>query len=154
MKATLISVRKPHSTNIFDRIKTVEWRKRPLPRGLCLVYEPKNGGGCGKVIGEMIIAGSWQIPVNKIPKWCIKDGCVSEDFLKEYANGKEYLYANVIHMAHRFDKPKEITDFKKYSDCEFTNECINCIEYSEVLGKCSIDLRLTRPPQSIVYIEV
>ena len=55
MKEVLTSVNKEHLDNILDHIKTVEWRKKPLPLGKHYGYETKNKGGCGKVTGEFYI---------------------------------------------------------------------------------------------------
>lgn len=158
MIGVLYSTNRPHTDNIKSGRKLWEIRKSkpniPVPFP-AFIYETKKKGGCGKVIGEMIIAGSWEIPVNKIPKWCIKDGWVSEEFLKEYANGKEYLYANVIHMAHRYDKPKEISEFYKCPRAQ-CDKCYGGImnERLKKYGRCAECLRLTRPPQSRCYVEV
>ena len=54
-KAVLTSVNKEHLDNILDCIKTVEWRKKPLPLGKHYGYETKNKGGCGKITGEFFI---------------------------------------------------------------------------------------------------
>lgn len=119
MKAVMISINKPHTDNIFDEIKTVEWRTKPLPIGKHFVYETKNKGGCGKVIGKMDITENipivvfgidCQLGVNEL----IKHGCVNAKYLIEYADKHKasILYANVIENAKRYDKPKEIGEFK------------------------------------------
>ena len=33
------------------------------------------------------------------------------EFLVKYANGKGYLYANVIGRVERYEKPKELSEF-------------------------------------------
>lgn len=88
---------------------------------------------------------------------CGKGSCLSFKQLNDYLNGGKG-YAWHISDVKIYDKPKEISEFKKYSNCEFTdcefnNECINCFEYSDILKSCSIDLHLTRPPQSWCYVE-
>ena len=112
MKATLISINKPHTDNIFtdneSRKKTVEWRTKPLPKGLHYVYETKNKGGCGKVIGEMTIVENMKYgDVSAIPHETILKGRVGARALDLYANGRP-LYENVIINAKRYDNPKEL----------------------------------------------
>ena len=42
----MLSVNPPHVGRIFEGIKRVEWRKRPLMLGRrTFIYETKNGGG-------------------------------------------------------------------------------------------------------------
>lgn len=113
MKAGLASINKPHTDNIFSGEKTIEWRKLPLPIGLNYVYETKNKGGCGKVIGNMHIVRNIRFKsVADIPTELIKLGCVDIPFLIAYANGGT-IYANVIENAQRFEKPKELSEFSK-----------------------------------------
>lgn len=54
MKSILISIRKPHSDNIFDGTKIIEWRKTMLPLGHYYCYESGKYGK-KKVIGEFDI---------------------------------------------------------------------------------------------------
>lgn len=106
MKSVLISIQPPHTTNIFDEIKKIEWRTKQMPTGKHYVYETKNGGGIGKVIGECKI---WRIHryenVSLIPEGHIDAGCVPYEFLEQYAKGKP-LYAHFIVNAKRYDEPK------------------------------------------------
>lgn len=105
--ATLTSVNKEHLDNILDRIKTVEWRKKPLPLGKHYGYETKNKGGCGKVTGEFYIVENIKVDLFEIvcndPKDLIKKGCVDWGFLDKYAGlERRYLYANIIENAKRY----------------------------------------------------
>lgn len=147
MKEVLISINKEHLDNILDGVKTIEWRKKPLPLCKHYGYETKNKGGCGKVTGEFEVVKN--IKFNLLgdtynPKWLAK-GCVPYDFLVKYANGKEYLYANIIENAKRYDNPKYLREFRKYYECG-DNSCGSC-------DKCNKDWHLTRPPQSWCYVE-
>lgn len=110
----LISINKPHTVKIFDeRTKLVEWRKRPLPLGRYAVYESKRGGGCGKVIGEFKVCDCTEyLSVDTIPPVSITMGQVKEDFLNAYAKGKP-LYANLLCAVKKYDKPKELGEFKR-----------------------------------------
>lgn len=155
MKAVLTSVNKEHLDNILDDIKTIEWRKKPLPLGKHYGYETKNKGGCGKVTGEFEVVQNIKFNLygdTYRPQWLAK-GCVPYKFLVEYANGAEYLYANVIENAKRYDKPKELSEFRK--PCPYTDgtHCLEnkCEYYDDYSGKCCC--RVERPPQSWSYVE-
>lgn len=154
-KSTLTSVNKEHLDNILDGIKTIEWRKKPLPLGKHYGYETKHKGGCGKVTGEFEVVQNIKFNLygdTYRPHWLAK-GCVPYEFLVEYANGAEYLYANVIENAKRYDKPKELSEFRK--PCPYTDgtHCLEnkCEYYDDYSGKCCC--RVERPPQSWSYVE-
>jgi predicted transcriptional regulator len=161
--ATLTSVNKEHLDNILNRIKTIEWRKKPLPLGKHYGYETKNKGGCGKVTGEFEVVENIKFNLHGDtyrPQWLAK-GCVPFEFLVKYANGAEYLYANIIERAKRYDSPKELSEFFHY--CGDNPKCDGCEAhyYSNTeCGKedycCSIIegcKPLKRPPQSWCYVE-
>ena len=181
--AALTSVNKAHLDNILDRIKTVEWRKKPLPLGKHYGYETKNKGGCGKVTGEFEVVENIKVDLFDIacndPKDLVKKGCVDWGFLDKYAGKQDCLYANIIENAKRYDKPKELSEFYKpfkydgdgvicgtekeisdiYEwDCEtlFAKKYPNFdFKYSECKDcpKAKDFYRLTRPPQSWCYVE-
>ena len=69
------------------------------------------------------------------------------DFLVEYANGKDYIYANVIDRVERYDKPKELSEFYVHDNT-----------YDNAFGWAFEDrekkVPLKRPPQSWCYVEV
>lgn len=161
-KATLTSINKPHADNIFSedetRKKTVEWRTKPLPRGLHYVYETKNKGGCGKVIGEMTIVENIKYAdVSAIPPEMILKGRVGARQLDIYSKGKP-LYANVITNAKRHDKPKELGEF--YARCgDRKMKCDGC-KYKKQDSWfdppfCEVDgyISVKRPPQSYCFVE-
>lgn len=163
MKSVLISIQPPHTDNIFDNLKGIEWRTRPLPTGKHHCYETKNGGGCGKVIGEFSI---WRVKryenASRIPETEIDLGCVPKEFLMEYSKGKP-IYANYIARPIKYDKPRELWEFKtkckEYgSDNPNCTECHYyidgmCYEYDESDCGCSGRKPLKRPPQSWCYVE-
>ena len=97
----MLAINPPHSRNIMEGIKRVEWRKRPLMIGRrTFIYETKNGGGCGMVIGEVVLgaARSHRIftEISRLLDEDIDFGCVPRDELKQYA-GKEYiLWASIF----------------------------------------------------------
>ena len=155
-KSTLTSVNKEHLDNILDGIKTVEWRKKPLPLGKHYGYETKNKGGCGKVTGEFEVVENIKFNLygdTYRPHWLAK-GCVSYKFLVKYANGAEYLYANVIENAKRYDKPKELSEFKAWRDCETPHkEFMNCKFTYRHPSHCECCQWIKRPPQSYMFVE-
>lgn len=173
MKAVLISVQPPHTTNMFNKIKRIEWRTKPMPTGKHYVYETKNGGGIGMVIGECLI---WRIRryenVSFIPEGHIDAGCVPYEFLAEYSKGKP-LYAHFIINANRYDKPKPLSDFyivdnEEVKKCEH-RERVYCnpdltngawLPGGYVCSKDEIDWcskcktkPVVRPPQSWCHVE-
>lgn len=153
MKASLTSINRPHTDNILtdepSRKKTVEWRTKPLPKGLHYVYETKNKGGCGKVIGELTIVENIKYAdVSAIPHETILKGRVGARQLDLYANGRP-LYANVIVNAKRYEEPKELGEFKKYNrTCKYS-------DLGLAIPKCKFctDCNLTAPPQSYCFVE-
>ncbi len=134
----MISINKPYTDKIFDHIKKVEWRKGPLPEGLYYVYETKNKGGCGKIIGEMSIVGNKAVDTSgclEVP--LINIGCVHPIKLKEYAKDG-IIYANFIENAKRYETPKELGEFMVSAD--------RTTDYPPLV-------KLRRPPQSWCRIE-
>ena len=132
MKATLTSMNPPHTTNVFEGRKIIEWRTFALPDGLHFVYETKKCFGLGKVIGTFEKIRHYTFnSVDEIPDYVIEAGCVPREFLEAYAKGRK-LFANVIFNARRFEIPKAYPYFIGYH----SRQC------------------LTAPPQSFMYIEV
>ncbi len=80
-------------------------------KGFYEMYETKNKGGCGKVVGRMEIIGNTKIRLNEIDKCHIDMGCVPYEFLVDYAKCKEYLYANFIGKVGKYDTSKELSEF-------------------------------------------
>lgn len=169
MKACLTSINKPHTDNIFARDeserKTVEWRTKPLPQGKHYVYETKNKGGCGKVIGEVTVLGRIKYDrIEDISDLIIQNGKVEREFIKEYAKGKP-VYANVLYGAKRYDTPKELGEF--YTACHKldSDKCGDCPHLrvercsypcdDDIDVWCGVDNHkpLTRPFQSWGYVE-
>lgn len=147
MRAILISINKPYTDDIFSGDKSLEWRKKPLPEGLCYVYETKNKGGCGMVIGEMRIVGSVAVDTNRpLPVGFVNAGCVHPTALKEYANNGT-VYANLIEDAKRYDEPKPLSAYGTKHKCNLAKKC------TEQGFLCAGYCKLTRPPQSWCYVE-
>ena len=147
MQAVLISINKPNTDNIFSGIKSLEWRKRPLPEGLCYVYETKNKGGCGKVIGEMHVIGSRPVDTSRPLEVCLVNaGCVHPVALKRYANNGT-VYANFIKDAKRYDTPRSLSNFLR---CNYPWDCCACDYFDGLDMSCN---KPKRPPQSWCYVE-
>jgi predicted transcriptional regulator len=152
MKKTMTSINPPFSQLILDGKKKIEWRTKPLPLGWSELYETKKKGGCGKVIGQFEVVENIKFNLKcdtYKPQW-LEKGCVPYEFLVEYAKGKDYLYANVIDRVERYDKPKELSEFKK--PCDRFLDCITCkrLVRNDFL---SCDNIITRPPQSWQFVE-
>lgn len=143
-KAVLISINPPHTNNIFTRIKRIEWRTKPLPTGKHYCYETKKCFGVGKVIGEYTI---WRVKryenISLIPEGHIDSGCVPVEFLEAYSKGRP-LYANFIVNPKRYDKPKELCEFRSYNVRAY---------YDEELRLPMPTHEIKRPPQSWCYVE-
>lgn len=153
MKEGLISINKPFTGNILDGIKKIEWRKSALPQIRFFIYETKNKGGCGKVVGEMRITANRRINLlgDTLRKGFIESGCVPYSDLKRYAGESGILWANIIGEVKRYDKPKELNEFTPI--CKYKGErCEVCVFNEEAFGGCC--RTITRPPQSWCYVEV
>lgn len=159
-KNVMISINKPHTDNIFSGDKSLEWRKKPLPIGRHYVYETKNKGGCGMVIGEMIITGSKEVDTSRPLEVCLVNaGRIHPATLKQYANNG-IVYANFIKDAKRYDEPKPLSVFRvpcKEHQKDYP-QCGNCDYYhsmGEYPAECGSDgaKPLIRPPQSWCYVE-
>ena len=159
MKSVLISIQPQWVNKIASGKKTIEVRKsRPKLETpfKCYIYETKGKqvercDGCdvtyygrGKVIGEFVCdriddlryvptkyylqpAGTWEEII-------CKSSCLSVDYIKEYAKGKA-VYGWHISDLKIYDKPKELSEFKK-----------------EIV-KGAMPKSLIRPPQSWCYVE-
>jgi predicted transcriptional regulator len=101
-----------------------------------------TGSGKGKVIGEFVCDKITDISV--VVKNCNEDynhvyhndecksSCLTWKELQEYGKGKP-LYGWHISDLKIYDKPKELSEFRKYSEW--------------------LDIPITRPPQSWCYVE-
>lgn len=159
MKKTMTSINPPFSQLILDGIKKIEWRTKPLPLGWSELYETKKKGGCGKVTGQFEIVENikFNLKGDTYKQQWLEKGCVPYEFLVEYAKGKDYLYANIIDRVERYDKPKELSEFRKpckfaYSSYEEGTCYEDCIQGKLEDCRCFC-LPITRPFQSWGYIE-
>ena len=181
-KAVLISIRKEHNDKIFAGKKKWEGRKtcpgnveiknyidptRPYSKSdddvKFFVYEPKTGGGCGKVVGEFIcdFAQSFR---HGVTKEICEALVVSKEFARSYFNkGKGYMIR--VNEPKRYDQPKELSEFIRPSNgCCNEGKCNGCrfleIGIDGVIeDDCNAEFDtdsysiLRRPPQSWCYVE-
>lgn len=134
------------------------------------VTKGKTWGNCcnGKVIGEFVcdaIIRNCEMANADIAE---QQGRIKREKLLEYANGKE-LYGWHISDLVIYDKPKELSEFYRWTDYDDSKNdkrpCAYCgynqYDYSENHEYCAIDydgercvhLQMKRPPQSWCYIE-
>lgn len=166
--AILLSTNKPWTDLILCRKKRIEWRKSPLPKGLCYLYETKGKGGCGAVVGKCYIRGNidyTNTDILDINYQVLTDGMVKSGDLEQYKNNGK-LFANIVTDAYRFPQPIALAEFTKCVEpkmpycpaCKHGYVYIPETEYEDALAGnwyrtewicCN---RLKRPPQSWCYI--
>lgn len=135
----------------------------------------------GKVVAEFILNEIETLPsiryksngafyqYNKISDEILKKSCLTQKQILNYTNGKD-LYAWHIEDLKIYDKPKELSQFRKDLDCDDypcnkggkNSDCEYCYyDYSEGCQACGIDFdgehciykSIKRPPQSWCYVE-
>lgn len=173
MKAVLISIHPKWVEKIAIGKKTIEVRKsRPNLETpfKCYIYETKDkrfentaianfGGGyfehgCSKVIGEFVC--------DRITEYkCSSDGfgelattsgtCLTYDEILNYCNGND-LYGWHISDLKTYDKPKDLSEFKRWNRTEENSPYANAKYLFRDCKECSF-CNLKRPPQSWCYVE-
>lgn len=183
-RAVLISIKPKYCELIASGKKTVEVRKtRPklAPPFKCYIYCTKDfyrkgdgyfqGKCCGKVIGEFVCKHITDIQVlnkglftggypNGNCAWVVQNSALTAKDIREYANGKEWVYGSHISNLVIYDKPKELSYFcfppERY--CE-KGLCGGCPydqvpnEYGEYEFDCEWKRPIIRPPQSWCYVQ-
>lgn len=88
----------------------------------------------------------------------LKKMCLSAQELFDYIGIGKHLYGWHISNLRIYDKPKELSEFKPC--CKHNGECDNCkyfgfqqVKKGNVELLCPIDIPLTRPPQSYMFVE-
>ena len=176
MKSILLSIKPKYVELIARGEKTIEVRKT-APKEVpfkCYIYESRNGGhrckhcnekdscysyapknvGCyngrGKVIGEFICNNASEL--DYVYYW--NNGyefatCLTYRQVADYGKGKT-LYGWHISDLKIYDKPKELSEFRK--PCDRFLDCFTCrrLVRNEYM---SCDNKITRPPQSWCYVE-
>ena len=165
-KAVMISIQPHWCEMIANGEKTIEIRKtRPKLETpfKCYIYctKPrfehedffalvgKQGFyGGGKVIGEFVCDKVYELaPLNHAPDDTEQQACLSCEGIARYLKGRGWGWH--ISDLKIYDKPKEISEFKKHSrECYFDN-------LGMATPKCSecTQCNLTRPPQSYCFVE-
>ena len=158
MKSVLISIQPKWVEKIASGEKTIEVRKSKPKLETpfkCYIYETKRlykgSGGClfngrGKVIGEFtcdritalynVATTSWDLLCGNVhdhAKNLVRMACLTEEETHNYAKHKN-CYAWHISDLVIYDKPKELSEFRKYSEW--------------------LDIPMTRPPQSWQFVEI
>ena len=180
MKSILLSIKPKYVELIASGQKTIEVRKtapQEVPfkayiyesrngghrckhcneKDSCYSYAPKNVGcynGRGKVIGEFICDKVDEYPYDYCDGVDIDDDTILETAIDRediniYAKGKT-LYGWHISDLKIYDKPKELSEFRK--PCDRFLDCCTCrrLVRNEYM---SCDNKITRPPQSWCYVE-
>ncbi len=118
----IIAIHKIHSDKIFDETKKLEIRKR-APKNIrypytALVYETKNGGGAGAVVGVFSCGATIKTNVfatlggegEAYRADIARRACLSVDELCNYANGAD-IYGLVIDKVERFSEPRRLSEY-------------------------------------------
>lgn len=79
----------------------------------------------------------------------LREACLTQDEIVGYGNGKT-LYGWHISDLKIYDKPKELSEFKKH--CHSFGVCFKCEDNVYWGGKCDGGC-IERPPQSWCYVE-
>lgn len=126
----------------------------------------KYGYGRGKVIGEficdrieMVNAKCSDYGIDLFYHDCLTNGCLTEREIEKYFNVPEDRdlramkgngYAWNISDLKIYDKPKELSEFRK--PCDRFLDCCTCrrLVHNEYM---SCDNKITRPPLSWCYVE-
>lgn len=189
MRAIMISIKPEWVEKILNGEKTIEIRKTmPKCELPCKVYiyETKGKGkfvNCGKKrekIGGKVVAEFTLNIVNEFKvfenssvqywNWYnLEKSCLTYDEISNYIGRDKIGYAWHINNLKIYDKPKELSEFKKadcqqiinkleYMGCDelYCNSQVNttmCLDDAECDYNCCPKLKITRPPQSWCYVE-
>lgn len=168
MKSVLISIQPKWCELIASGEKTLEVRKtKPKMKTpfKCYIYCTKTfyrkgdgyfqGKYCGKVMGEFVCRGilpisvkysdiNSRIALRKFPFTCLTD----RDIIDYIGNGKQGYGWHISDLVI-YDKPKKLSDFKKYNrTCYYDHLGLAQPKCKDCKG-CQVD----RPPQSWCYVE-
>ena len=178
MKAVMISIKPKLTEKIAKGEKTIEVRKtapQEVPfkayiyesrngghrckhcneKDSCYSYAPKNVGcynGSGKVIGEFICNNASEL--DYVYYW--NNGyefetCLTYRQVADYGKGKT-LYGWHISDLKIYGSPKELSEFSR--PCSYSGLCFSCKRTSfKKDGNLLCNTKITRPPQSWMYVE-
>ena len=178
MKSVLISIQPKWCELIALGKKTVEVRKtRPKidTPFKCYIYETKGRlqrlfqncydyKGKGKVIGEFVCdkiicldEGDLLFGLDEISDSQIEEySCLSLDELFSYKENKEFIYSWHISDLVIYDKPKELSEFKKECKLECDMRSLDnppCDKCEYLVKSFGCGRIITRPPQSWCYVD-
>lgn len=184
MKSILISIHPEWVEKIASGEKTIEVRKsapKEVPfKAYIYCTKGKSQSRCGKVIGEFICNrvdeyrfhegltefNSMGLPSRIYGSYLIftdeyKSMCLSYDEVKNYGKGKTLKGWHISDLKI-YDKPKELSEFRKPLDRVWGSYCNDycdrgCISFGSTDYSCNDywnwEKGLTRPPQSWCYVE-
>ena len=168
MKSVLISIQPQWAEKIAKGEKTIEVRKT-APQEVpfkCYIYETKGRTetpwvdedghfiykGRGQVIGEFICNNASEL--DYVYYW--NNGyefetCLTYRQVADYGKGKP-LYGWHISDLKIYDKPRELSEFSR--PCSYSGLCFSCKRTSfKKDGNLLCNTKITRPPQSWMYVE-
>lgn len=175
-KAVLLSIRPKWCELVASGKKTVEIRKTKPTSTLPLkvyIYQTKEGkenpvvtndGGetfniltLGKVIGQFVCQNITRFDVPFPAYWDQVDKATLDAACLTYGEAHNYLghktgWAWHISGLVIYDKPKQLSDFKRWNRTEDNAPCAHVKSLYEPCESCK-ECNLTRPPQSWCYVE-
>ena len=169
MKSVLISIRPQWVEKIASGQKTIEVRKTapqevPFKAYIYCTKEKKQddiiwagifgdrGKWNGRVIGEFICNNASEL--DYVYYW--NNGyefetCLTYRQVADYGKGKP-LYGWHISDLKIYDKPRELSEFSR--PCSYSGLCFSCKRTSfKKDGNLLCNTKITRPPQSWMYVE-
>ena len=169
MKSVLIAIRPQGAEKIAKGIKTIEVRKTapkevPFKAYIYCTKEKKQddiiwagifgdrGKWNGRVIGEFICNNASEL--DYVYYW--NNGyefatCLTYRQVADYGKGK-ILYGWHISDLKIYDTPKELSEFSR--PCSYRGLCFSCKRTSfKKDGNLLCNTKITRPPQSWIYVE-
>ena len=165
-KAVLISIRPKWCELIASGKKTIEVRKTcPKLETPFKVYIyqtlPKSGDWNerdGRVIGEFVCDKIDKIRVfenGTVQFWMLNNlhaSCIEYDELADYIGWGKHGYGWHISDLVIYDKPKELSEFKRWNRTEENSPCAHTKWLYEPCETC-MECNLKHPPQSWCYVE-
>ena len=169
MKSVLIAIRPQWVEKIANGEKTIEVRKTapkevPFKAYIYCTKEKKQddiiwagifgdrGKWNGRVIGEFICNNASEL--DYVYYW--NNGyefetCLTYRQVADYGKGKT-LYGWHISDLKIYDKPRELSEFSR--PCSYSGLCFSCKRTSfKKDGNLLCNTKITRPPQSWMYVE-
>lgn len=110
MAAIILPIMKKYSDLIFQRHKTVEYRKTFPPKGIdrIFVYESR---GSGMIVGELEVEDIIYLPINELWIETQSMGGVSITEFTNYFGERPSGFGIVIKTAYKYEIPMHIKDF-------------------------------------------